>query len=77
MAGAVVAIGLAVATWRPVRMETCGYLRTLGLTRWQARQIMLLEVLPPVGVAVGAGAAAGALLPVLLAPALGLAQLTT
>lgn len=51
-------------------------LRTVGLTAWQARAMLLVEVAPMMVTAVLTGAAVGLAVPLLLAPALGLSALT-
>ena len=74
---ALVAGLLAVALARAVDAAARGYalslLRTLGLGPRRARRLLLVESAPLPLAALAAGTALGVVLPVLLAPALGLA----
>ncbi|MFS8519877.1 MAG: FtsX-like permease family protein [Micromonosporaceae bacterium] len=70
--GAVLALLLQVILQATRRGRTVSVLRTLGMSGRQARALLLAELLPPVAVAIAIGGAVGALLPLLLAPALGL-----
>jgi putative ABC transport system permease protein len=70
------ALAFVVLTGARDRGQALSRLRTMGLSRRQWRGLVLVELTPLVLVSVLTGALAGALLPVLLAPALGLAAFT-
>src|SRR5690606_6777853 len=70
--GAVLALLLQVILQADRRGRTVSVLRTLGMSGRQARALLLAELVPPVAVAVAIGGTVGALLPLVLAPALGL-----
>lgn len=74
--GGLLAVGLALLVQGAARGHSLSVLRTLGLSSRQARGLLLVELVPVTLLAVAAGAAAGALLPVLLAPSLGLTRFT-
>ncbi|WP_434743374.1 FtsX-like permease family protein [Micromonospora sp. SH-82] len=73
---ALLAVALTVLAGARDRAQTVFRLRTLGLSRGQWRGLLLIELAPLTGVAVLTGALVGALLPVLLAPTLGLRAFT-
>ncbi len=68
----VAAVGLALMVDAAARGRVLSLLRTMGLAPGQARWLLLVELLPLTVTALVAGAALGVVLPVLLAPALGL-----
>ncbi|MFF3852771.1 hypothetical protein [Micromonospora sp. NPDC002575] len=70
------AIAFAVLAGARTRGQVLSRLRTLGLSRRQWRGLLLVELTPLVAAALLTGALTGALLPVLLTPALGLAAFT-
>jgi putative ABC transport system permease protein len=70
------AVGFAVLAGARPRGLALSRLRTMGLSRRQGRGLLAYELVPLVGVAALAGGLVGAVLPGLLAPALGLAQFT-
>ncbi|MCX4473691.1 hypothetical protein OOK41_25880 [Micromonospora sp. NBC_01655] len=70
------AIAFAVLAGARARGQVLSRLRTLGLSRRQWRALLLVELTPLVAVALLTGAVTGALLPLLLTPALGLAAFT-
>ncbi|WP_320064698.1 FtsX-like permease family protein [Micromonospora sp. RTGN7] len=70
------AIAFAVLAGARARGQVLSRLRTLGLSRRQWRGLLLVELAPLVAVALLTGAVTGALLPLLLNPALGLAAFT-
>jgi putative ABC transport system permease protein len=74
--GGLLAVGMALLVQGAVRGRSLSVLRTMGLSPRQARGLLLVELVPVTLLAVAAGAVAGALLPVLLAPSLGLARFT-
>jgi putative ABC transport system permease protein len=69
---ALLAVGFTVLTGAAARGRALSRLRTMGMSGGQGRRLLALELAPLVGVGVIAGAAIGAALPALLAPALGL-----
>jgi putative ABC transport system permease protein len=69
----VAAVGLALMVDAAARGRVLSLLRTMGLAPGPARWLLLVELLPLTVTALVAGAALGVLLPVVLAPALGLA----
>lgn len=74
--GGLLAIGLALLVQGAARGRSLSVLRTMGLSSRQARGVLLVELVPVTLLAVGTGAVAGAVLPVLLAPSLGLTRFT-
>jgi putative ABC transport system permease protein len=74
--GAVLSVGLALVVQARARGRVLSLLRTMGLSSRQARGTLLVEVLPPVTLAVLVGAVTGAAMPVLLGASLGLEQFT-
>ncbi|WP_431976360.1 FtsX-like permease family protein [Micromonospora haikouensis] len=70
------AIAFAVLAGARTRAQVLSRLRTLGLSRRQWRGLLLVELTPLVAAALLTGALTGALLPLLLTPALGLAAFT-
>jgi putative ABC transport system permease protein len=70
------AIAFAVLAGARARGRVLSRLRTMGLSRPQWRGLLVFELAPLVGVSVLTGAAVGALLPLLLTPALGLSAFT-
>ncbi len=74
--GAVLSVGLALAVQARARGRVLSLLRTMGLSSRQARGMLLVEVLPPVTLAVLVGAVTGAAMPLLLGAALGLEAFT-
>ncbi|WP_432957566.1 FtsX-like permease family protein [Micromonospora haikouensis] len=70
------AIAFAVLAGARTRAQVLSRLRTLGLSRRQWRGLLLVELTPLVAAALFTGALMGALLPLLLTPALGLAAFT-
>jgi putative ABC transport system permease protein len=70
------AIAFAVLAGARARGRVLSRLRTMGLSRPQWRGLLLVELAPLVGVAMVTGAAVGALMPLLLTPALGLSAFT-
>jgi putative ABC transport system permease protein len=60
----------------PARGRTLSRLRTMGLSAGQGRRLLVVELVPLLGVALLAGLLAGAALPALAGPALGLAGFT-
>jgi putative ABC transport system permease protein len=70
------ALAFAVLAGARDRGQVLSRLRTMGLSRRQWRGLLLVELAPLVVVSVLTGAVAGALLPVLLTPVLGLAAFT-
>ncbi|MFC8848338.1 MULTISPECIES: hypothetical protein [unclassified Micromonospora] len=70
------AIAFAVLAGARTRGQVLSRLRTLGLSRRQRRGLLLVELTPLVAAALLTGALTGALLPLLLTPALGLAAFT-
>lgn len=74
--GGLLAIGLALLVQGAARGRSLSVLRTMGLSSRQARGVLLMELVPVTLLAVGTGAVAGAVLPVLLAPSLGLTRFT-
>jgi putative ABC transport system permease protein len=79
LAGAVLAlaaVAFAVVAGAPIRARTLARLRTMGLSRRQWHRMLFVELVPPVSLAVLAGAAVGALLPLLFTPALRLSAFT-
>jgi putative ABC transport system permease protein len=79
LAGAVLAlaaVAFAVLAGAPIRARTLARLRTMGLSRRQWHRMLFVELVPPVSLAVLAGAAVGALLPLLFTPALRLSAFT-
>ncbi|AGL18004.1 FtsX-like permease family protein [Actinoplanes sp. N902-109] len=73
---ALLAIGLAVLAGAAARGRALSRLRTLGLSGRQGRNLLLVELGPPLAVAFLAGVAIGWLLPHLLGPVLGLDAFT-
>lgn len=73
---ALLAVALIVLAGAPARGQTLSRLRTLGLSTGQGRGLLVFELVPLLGVAILAGAAIGAALPALIAPALGLDDFT-
>ncbi|WP_229072788.1 FtsX-like permease family protein [Actinoplanes sp. DH11] len=73
---ALLAVALTVLAGAPARGRTLSRLRTLGMSGGQGRRLLVFELVPLLGVAVLAGALAGAALPALIAPALGLDDFT-
>jgi putative ABC transport system permease protein len=74
--GGLLAVGLSLVVPAAARGRTLSLLRTMGLSASQARGLLLVEVMPVTTLAVAAGAVAGAVMPALLAPALGLTEFT-
>ncbi|PZG00965.1 FtsX-like permease family protein [Micromonospora deserti] len=74
---ALLAIAFTVLAGARARGQVLSRLRTLGLSRRQWRGLLLVELAPLVGVSVLTGALVGALLPLLLTPALGLSAFTS
>lgn len=74
--GGLLAIGLALLVQGAARGRSLSVLRTMGLSSRQARGMLLAELVPVTLLAVGTGAMTGAVLPVLLAPSLGLTRFT-
>jgi len=74
--GGLLAVALALVVQAAVRGRALSLLRTMGLSQRQARAVLLVEMLPLITLAVAVGAVAGLALPVILGPALGLAQFT-
>ncbi|MFI6164138.1 hypothetical protein ACIA59_29820 [Micromonospora haikouensis] len=70
------AVAFAVLAGARTRAQVLSRLRTLGLSRRQWRGLLLVELTPLVAAALLTGALTGALLPLLLTPALGLAAFT-
>ncbi|MFS8523087.1 MAG: FtsX-like permease family protein [Micromonosporaceae bacterium] len=70
--GAVLALLIQVILQAARRGRTVSVLRTLGMSGGQARALLLAELLPPVAIAIVVGGTVGAVLPLVLAPALGL-----
>ncbi|MEU8191735.1 FtsX-like permease family protein, partial [Micromonospora carbonacea] len=70
------AVAFAVLAGARTRAQALSRLRTLGLSRRQWRGLLLVELTPLVAAALLTGALTGALLPLLLTPALGLAAFT-
>jgi len=73
---ALAAVIFAVLADAPVRGGVLARLRTMGLSRRQRHRILIVELAPPVGLAVLTGTAVGVLLPILVGPALGLSAFT-
>uniref|UniRef100_UPI002740C24A FtsX-like permease family protein n=1 Tax=Actinoplanes sp. RD1 TaxID=3064538 RepID=UPI002740C24A len=73
---ALLAVGLAVLAGAPARGRALSRLRTLGLSRRQGRNLLILELTPLLAVAFLAGALVGWALPQLLGPVLGLDAFT-
>lgn len=73
---ALLAVALALVVDAPARGRALSLLRTMGLSMRQARVVLFVELVPLVAAAVLTGAAVGAALPILLAPALGLTAFT-
>ncbi|MEV6491695.1 FtsX-like permease family protein, partial [Actinoplanes sp. NPDC051633] len=73
---ALLTVALAVLAGAPGRAVTLTRLRLLGLSPAQERGLLLGELLPLTGLAVLAGGLAGAALPALIGPALGLSVFT-
>jgi putative ABC transport system permease protein len=73
---ALLAVALTVLAGAPARGRNLSRLRTLGLSTRQGRRLLVFELVPLLGAAVLAGALAGAGLPALIAPALGLDDFT-
>jgi putative ABC transport system permease protein len=69
---ALLAVGFAVATGARARGQALSRLRTMGLTTGQGRALLAWELLPLIVSGAVVGSAVGAVLPVLLGPALGL-----
>lgn len=74
--GGVLAVELTLVGQAAARGRTLALLRTMGLSHRQTRALLLIELLPVLAVAVAVGAVVGVGMPVLLAPALGLTELT-
>jgi putative ABC transport system permease protein len=74
--GGLLAVGMALVVQAGVRGRALSLLRTMGLSQRQARGVLLVEMLPLISLAVAVGAVVGLALPVILGPALGLAQFT-
>jgi len=74
--GGLLAVGLAVAVQAAARGRAMSLLRTMGLSARQARGLLLVELVPVAALAVAVGAVTGTVMPVLLAPALGLTEFT-
>jgi putative ABC transport system permease protein len=74
--GGLLAVALALVVQAAVRGRALSLLRTMGLSQRQARGVLLVEMLPLITLAVAVGAVVGLALPVILGPALGLAQFT-
>ncbi|WP_460461501.1 FtsX-like permease family protein, partial [Angustibacter peucedani] len=70
------AVVLAAALDAPARLERLARLRTSGLTRGDARRVLLAELVPPVAVAAAVGAATGALWAMLQLPRLAVDRIT-
>ncbi|WP_305783119.1 FtsX-like permease family protein [Symbioplanes lichenis] len=73
---ALLAVGLAVLAGAPARGRALSRLRTLGLSRRQGRNLLILELTPLLAVAFLAGTLVGWALPQLLGPVLGLDAFT-
>ena len=73
---ALIAVAFAVLAGHRQRGELLSRLRTMGLSRGQARGLLTIEIAPLVVTAVLAGAVVGALLPRLLGPVLALRAVT-
>jgi putative ABC transport system permease protein len=73
---ALLAVGLAVLAGAAGRGRALSRLRTMGLSGRQGRNLLLVELAPPLAVALLAGVAIGWLLPQLLGPVLGLDAFT-
>lgn len=65
-AGALLAFGFALVAQADTRRQTVFLLRAMGLSTRQSRTLLLVELLPATGLAILAGTATGAALPVLL-----------
>jgi len=74
--GALLAVMLALVTEARTRGRVLSLLRTMGLSYRQARAMLLVELTPLVATALLVGVLVGAVLPLLLAPALGLSAFT-
>jgi putative ABC transport system permease protein len=73
---ALAAVVFAVLAGAPARGRTLARLRTMGLSRRQWRRLLIVELVPPVSLAVLTGTAVGALLPLLCTPVLRLSAFT-
>jgi putative ABC transport system permease protein len=73
---ALAAVVFAVLADAPARGRVLARLRTMGLSRRQRHRILIVELAPPVGLAVLTGTAVGMLLPILVGPVLRLSAFT-
>jgi putative ABC transport system permease protein len=73
---ALAAVVFAVLAGAPTRSRTLARLRTMGLSRRQWWRLLIVELVPPVSLAVLTGTVLGAVLPLLFTPALRLSAFT-
>jgi putative ABC transport system permease protein len=73
---ALAAVAFAALADAPARARVLARLRTMGLSRRQRNRMLIVELAPPVGLAVLAGAALGLVLPLLVGPVLRLSAFT-